>query len=85
MNLELLQAARERITSIPVLVNTVSKRIKQLNSGMRPYVRPAFPDEDKVDIVLREIAEGKIVVEVDFDAIARREATRDGIGSLTED
>ena len=78
MNLELLAAAKERIPSVPVLINAVSKRVKQLNSGMRPYVRPASPDEDRVDTVLREIAEGKLIVEVDFDAIARREALRDG-------
>ena len=83
MNLELLDAAKERIPSIPVLINVVSKRMKQLNSGMRPYVKPASPEEERVDTVLREIAEGKIIVEVDFDAIARREATRDG-ASLSE-
>ena len=78
MNLELLAAAKERIPSVPVLINAVSRRVKQLNSGMRPYVRPESPDEDRVDTVLREIAEGKMIVEVDFDAIARREVLRDG-------
>ncbi len=78
MNLELLAAAKERIPSVPVLINAVSRRVKQLNSGMRPYVRPASPDEDRVDTALREIAEGKLIVEVDFDAIARREVLRDG-------
>lgn len=78
MNLELLAAARERIPSVPVLINAVSKRMKQLNAGMRPFVRPESADEDRVDTVLREIAQGKLIVEVDFDAIARREALRDG-------
>ena len=71
MNLELLEKAKTRIPSVPVLVNVVSQRVLQLNAGMHPYVKPLSPDEDRMDIVLREIAEGKIVAEVDFDTIAR--------------
>jgi len=44
----------------------VSKRVRQLNAGLRPYVRPSSPDEEKVDIALREIAEGKLIAEMDF-------------------
>lgn len=73
MNLELLEKARTRIPSVPVLVNLTSKRVRQLNSGMRPYVKMLHQDEDKLDIALREIAEGKIIAEVDFDAITRRQ------------
>ena len=73
MNLELLEKARERIPSVPVLVNVVSQRVRQLNSGERPFVKPLSADEDKLDIVLREIAEGKLVAQVDFEAINRRE------------
>ena len=71
MNLELLDKAKTRIPSVPVLVNLISKRVRQINAGMRPYVKPLSPDEDRLDIVLREIAEGKIIAEVDFDAMAR--------------
>ncbi|MEI6211199.1 MAG: DNA-directed RNA polymerase subunit omega [bacterium] len=71
MNLEQLEKAKTRIPSMPVLVNMVSKRVRQLNAGMHPYVKPLSPDEDRLDIALREIAEGKIVAEVDFDTIAR--------------
>ncbi len=71
MNLEQLEKAKTRIPSVPVLVNIVSRRVKQLNAGMHPYVKPLSPDEDRLDIVLREIAEGKIIAEVDFDLIAR--------------
>lgn len=67
LNVELLEAARERIASVPVLINAVSKRVRQLNAGMRPYVKPRFQNEEKVDIALREIAEGKLVAEIDFD------------------
>ena len=81
MNLDLLTKAKIRIPSIPVLVNLVSKRVKQLNAGMRPYVKPESMDEDKLDIALREIAEGKIIAEVDFDSIARHQATREEYAS----
>jgi len=73
VNLELLEQARLRIPSVPVLVNLASKRVRQLNSGMKPYVKMLNNDEDKLDTALREIAEGKIIAEVDFDAIARRQ------------
>ena len=73
MKLELLEKAKTRIPCVPVLVNLVSKRVRQLNAGMRPYIKPESTDEDKLDVALREIAEGKIIAEVDFDAIARRQ------------
>jgi DNA-directed RNA polymerase omega subunit len=73
VNLELIEKARVRFPSVPVLVNLVSKRVRQLNNGERPLVRPLSADEDKADIALREIAEGLLISEVDFDAIARAE------------
>ncbi len=74
MNPELAIQAKQRIGSIPILVNMVSKRVKQLNTGMRPYVMPLSDDEEKIDIALREIAEGKLVAESDFAAVAKDEA-----------
>jgi DNA-directed RNA polymerase subunit omega len=59
LNIELIEAAKQRVPSVPVLVNMVSKRVRQLNSGDRPYVKPKV-GEEKSDIALREIAEGKI-------------------------
>ena len=50
-----------------------SKRVKQLNAGMRPYVKPLSQDEDKLDIALREIAEGKLVCEEDKEAVEAEE------------
>ena len=66
MNLKLLEAAKLRVPSIPVLINMISKRVRQLNSGFRPYVKPESPDEERVDIALREVAEGKLIAEIDF-------------------
>ena len=73
MNAELLKKAHEKISSVPVLVNLISKRVKQLINGEKPLVRPKNSDEDKVDTALREVAEGKLISEIDFDAIARAE------------
>ena len=73
MNQELVAQAKAKITSTPILVNMVSLRVKELNSGMRPYVMPLSPDEDKLDIALREIAEGKLSYESDTEAVERDE------------
>jgi DNA-directed RNA polymerase subunit K/omega len=72
MNVELLEQARARIPSVPVFVNLVSLRVRQLCEGMRPLVKPQGSDEDRLNLALREIAEGKLIAEVDFDALARR-------------
>lgn len=72
MNVELLEKAKAKQPSIPVLVNMVSLRVKQLTQDFRPLVMPLSADEDILDIVLREIAEGKLISQVDFDAIERK-------------
>jgi DNA-directed RNA polymerase omega subunit len=69
MNVELLEQARTKIPSIPTLVNLVSKRTRELINGKRPLVKPE-PDEDKMDTVLREIATGKLIAEVDYSSLA---------------
>ena len=48
----------------------VSKRVRQLNAGFRPMIKPEFPGEDKTDIALREIAQGKLIAEIDYSASA---------------
>ena len=73
MNIEFLKKAHERVPSVPVLVNLISKREKQLIAGEKPLVMPRSAEEDKVDTALREVAEGKLISEIDFDAIARAE------------
>jgi len=66
VNKDLLKQAKARVSSVPVLVNMVSKRVRQLNAGFRPYVKPTGPNEDKLDIALREIGEGKLIAEIEF-------------------
>ena len=56
MNNELLKKAHEKIPSVPVLVNLISKRERELINGAKPLIRPTSLDEDKCDIALREVA-----------------------------
>ncbi len=66
MNAELIEQAKLKTGSVPLLVNMVSRRVRQLNAGMRPYLKPLTPNEEKVDIALREILEGKLTAEIGF-------------------
>ncbi|MFU8780120.1 MAG: DNA-directed RNA polymerase subunit omega [Kiritimatiellia bacterium] len=73
MNIALIEAARERIPSVPILVNMVSKRVRQLNGGDRPYVKPNV-GEEKADVALREIAEGKFGYAMLDESAAQKDA-----------
>jgi len=66
MNMDYLARAEEKITNIPMLVNLISYRTRQLNRGARPMVKPDHPEQDNHDIVLKEIAEGQLTVEMAF-------------------
>lgn len=66
MNAELIEKAKQKVPSVPLLVNIVSRRVRQLNAGMRPYLKPLTPNEEKVDIALREIIEDKLTAEIGF-------------------
>ena len=76
MNLEVLEKARTRVPSIPVLVNLVSQRTKELNRGKPPFVRPLSKFEDKSDIALREIAEGYVMASIDMKAVSEYDEKR---------
>ena len=75
MNSKLLKAALEKIQSVPVLINMVSKRERELINGAKPLVNPdtlltdearakhyTALDVDKSDVALAEIAQGKLSV-----------------------
>ncbi len=66
MNMEYLSVAEEKIPNIPMLVNLISYRTRQLNAGARPMVKPDHPEQDKHDIVLKEIANGLLTAEMAF-------------------
>ena len=63
MNAELCKKAAEKVGNPNVLVNLVSRRVRQLSSGGGGLSRPLIADADHLgaaDIALREILEGKI-------------------------
>jgi len=55
----LLEKAAEVVADPLVLINLVSQRVKQLNSGRAPLI-PVRPSMGIADIALTEIIEGKI-------------------------
>ena len=63
MNAELAKKAAEKVGNPNVLVNIVSRRVRQLNSGGGGISRPLIADVGNLgaaDIALREILEDKI-------------------------
>jgi DNA-directed RNA polymerase subunit omega len=75
MNADLAKKALEIVLNPNVLVNMVSQRVRQLNSGGGGRSRPLVADTEKLgsaDIALREIIEGKM----SFDMPDMPELTR---------
>jgi len=64
LNITYLEGAKARVPIVPVLINLVSRRVRQLNSGQRPLVKPDFPLMERLDIALKEISEGKLTAEL---------------------
>jgi len=68
MNAVLVKKALEKVLNPNVLVNMVSQRVRQLNSGHGGACRPLVDDIANLgaaDIALREIIEGKMSFEID--------------------
>jgi DNA-directed RNA polymerase subunit omega len=59
MKSELVEKAAEIYPDPQVLINMVSKRVQQLNSGRSPLI-DTVPSMGAADIALTEIIEGKI-------------------------
>lgn len=66
MNMEYMDKAVEKVSNIPMLVNLISYRTRQLNAGARPMVKRDHHEQDNHDIVLKEICEGLLTVEMAF-------------------
>ena len=63
MNAELVKKALEIVGNPNVLVNLISRRVRQLNSGSGGICRPLVGNVTNLgvaDIALREIVEGKM-------------------------
>jgi DNA-directed RNA polymerase subunit omega len=63
MKSKYLPEALQRIPNIELLINVVSRRVRQINQGHRPLTQPE-PRMEPVDIALKEIAEGKLTFEM---------------------
>ena len=66
MDANYLNKAKQAVPNIPLLINIVSRRVQQLNLGERPYVKPDDRNQPKMDIALKEIAEGKLTAEMNL-------------------
>ena len=67
MNADLVKKALEMVLNPQVLVNMVSQRVRQLNSGAGGRCRPLVADVGNLgtaDIALLEIIEGKMSFEM---------------------
>ena len=80
MNAELCKKAAEKVGNPNVLVNLISRRVRQLNSGGGGLSRPLIADVGNLgvcDIALREIIEGKMGWEVpELVALVRPQAKK---------
>jgi DNA-directed RNA polymerase subunit omega len=73
MKADLIAAASEVITNQQILVNMVSRRVRQLSIGHRPLVEHA-PGLGAADIALTEIANRKLTFESTFGQNGTAEA-----------
>jgi DNA-directed RNA polymerase subunit omega len=67
LNAELTKRALEKVGNPNVLVNLISRRVRQLTSGVGKMSRPLVADTGNLgagDIALLEIAEGKMGFEM---------------------
>ncbi len=74
MKQDLVNAALKHVASPQILVNIISKRVRQLGQGFRPLV-PVDPRWTFMDIALKEVGEGKLnyeVIDPETPAVASR-------------
>jgi DNA-directed RNA polymerase subunit omega len=67
MNADLVKKALEKVLNPNVLVNLISQRVRQLNSGLGGMCNPMVANTSNLglaDIALREIIEDKIGFEM---------------------
>jgi DNA-directed RNA polymerase subunit omega len=79
MNAALVKKSCETVVNANVLVNMISQRVRQFNSGNGGSSRPMVAEianQGAADIALREIIEGKMGFEMpDYEAPTRPTAT----------
>lgn len=71
MNMKYLDLAKGKVPNIPLLINMVSRRVRLLNRGERPLVKPDNAQMSPMNIALKEIAEGKLSAEISFTPVRK--------------
>ena len=61
MKAQYIDEASKVISEPQVLINMVSRRVRQLNAGSRPLI-DVDPGTGLADVALLEIAQGKLIV-----------------------
>ena len=69
MNVRLLNKAQEKVPNVPILINMISRRVRQLNRGIRPLVKPDQACWEPIDLALREVGEDKMTSEINFSGV----------------
>ena len=77
MKSKYLESAQQRIPNPELLINLVSRRVRQLAQGHRPITQ-TDPKMDFAEIALKEISEGKIGYEFDSGPGAEPEVLAGG-------
>ena len=72
MKSKYLPLAQQQVTNPELLINLVSRRVRQLSQGHRPLTL-VEPRMDPADIALKEISEGKFNYELAEEALAEGE------------
>jgi len=72
LNSPYLETAVKRVSNIPTLINAVSQRVHQLNSGHRPLLR-LEGEPSSMDIALAEIGQGLVDLLASGDSSAEGE------------
>ena len=60
---QLVEEAAKKIPNVPLLVNVISKRVRQLTAGHRPMVETG-PRMGWADVALTEVIQGKLGYEL---------------------
>ncbi|MCX6997616.1 MAG: DNA-directed RNA polymerase subunit omega [Kiritimatiellaeota bacterium] len=66
-----MDRAKERMPNLPMLVNVVACRVRQLNAGQRPMIKPDGLFMSNMALALKEIAEGKLSAEIVFTPVEK--------------
>lgn len=70
MKQQLVQQALSKVENPQILINMVSKRVRQLGQGFRPLI-PVSPKMTFMDVALKEIADDKLTYRaLDEEAVA---------------